>query len=110
MSQNLVEKIVQNFATDLKQGTRVHQGDFLFISPQHILTHDNTGAVINKFLTIGARRIHNPRQPMIALDHNVQDTGSSNLQKYADIETFARAMDADFYPAGRGIGHELMWD
>ena len=86
----------------------MHQGDFLFISPQHILTHDNTGAVINKFLTIGARRIHNPRQPMIALDHNVQDTGSSNLQKYADIEIFAREMDVDFYPAGRGIGHQIM--
>ncbi|MBC8375238.1 MAG: homoaconitase [FCB group bacterium] len=108
MSQNLIEKIAQNFAVDLKQGTRVHQGDFLFISPQHILTHDNTGAVINKFLTIGAKHIHNPRQPMFALDHNVQDTGIDNLQKYAAIEVFAHEMGVDFYPAGRGIGHQIM--
>ncbi len=108
MSQNLIEKITQNYAADLKQGSRVHQGDFLFISPRHILTHDNTGAVINKFTAIGAKQIHNPRQPMFALDHNVQDKGSSNLQKYADIEIFAGKMGVDFYPAGRGIGHQIM--
>ncbi|MBT3252607.1 MAG: homoaconitase [Candidatus Marinimicrobia bacterium] len=108
MPQNLIEKIVQKFAPNLKQGTCVQQGDFIFISPQHLLTHDNTGAVITKFQTIGAKRIHNPRQPMFALDHNVQDTGSSNLQKYADIEAFANEMGVDFYPAGRGIGHQIM--
>jgi homoaconitate hydratase len=108
MSQNLIEKIAQKFATHLKQGTRVQQGDFLFITPQHILTHDNTGAVISKFQAIGAKQIHNPRQPMFALDHNVQDTGQSNLQKYAEIEAFAREMGVDFYPAGRGIGHQIM--
>ena len=108
MSQNLIEKIVQSFATDLKQGTRVQQGDFLFVSPEHIMTHDNTGAVIKKFQTIGAQQMHNPRQPIFALDHNVQDIGSSNLQKYADIEIFAREKGLDFYPAGRGIGHQIM--
>ena len=108
MSQNLIEKIVQNFATELKQGTRVQQGDFLFISPQHIMTHDNTGAVINKFRAMGAQKMHNPRQPVFTLDHNVQDTGSDNLRKYADIETFAMEMGVDFYPAGRGIGHQIM--
>lgn len=108
MPQNLIEKITQNFAVDLKQGTRVKQGDFLFISPQHILTHDNTGAVIKKFLSMDAEQIHNPRQPMFALDHNVQDEGRSNIQKYADIEAFAHEMGVDFYPAGRGIGHQIM--
>ena len=108
MSQNLIEKIVQNFATELKQGTRVQQGDFLFISPQHIMTHDNTGAVINKFRAMGAQKMHNPRQPVFTLDHNVQDTGSDNLRKYADIETFAMEMGVDFYPAGRGIGHQII--
>lgn len=108
MSQNLIEKIVQNFATELKQGTRVQQGDFLFILPQHIMTHDNTGAVINKFRAMGAQKMHNPRQPVFTLDHNVQDTGSDNLRKYADIETFAMEMGVDFYPAGRGIGHQII--
>ncbi|NQV30990.1 MAG: homoaconitase, partial [Candidatus Marinimicrobia bacterium] len=83
-------------------------GDFLSISPKHIMTHDNTGAVMSKFKAIGATKIANPRQPVYALDHNVQDTSEVNLKKYAGIEAFAKEMGVDFYPAGRGIGHQIM--
>lgn len=106
--QNLVEKIAQRFAVDLPDGQMVHAGDYLSIRPAHILTHDNTGAVIPKFESIGATKIANPRQPMFALDHNVQDKSETNLAKYARIEAFAKKMGVDFYPAGRGIGHQIM--
>jgi len=46
--QNLVEKIVQRYAVDLSPGQRVHSGDFVFIQPGHVLTHDNTAAVMSK--------------------------------------------------------------
>jgi homoaconitate hydratase len=49
-----------------------------------------------------------PGQPVFALDHNVQDTSEANLAKYARIETFARDMGVMFFPAGRGIGHQIM--
>jgi len=108
MAQNLVEKIAQRFAVDLEPGQEVHAGDFISIRPAHVMTHDNTGAVIPKFKTIGARKIADPRQPVFTLDHNVQDTGEANLKKYAGIEAFAREHGVDFYPAGRGIGHQIM--
>ncbi len=108
MKQNLVEKLAQKYAVDLAEGTQVHAGDYLSIQPAHILTHDNTGAVMNKFRAIGASKISDPRQPMFALDHNVQDKSKANLKKYAGIEAFAKEMGVDFYPAGRGIGHQLM--
>jgi len=108
MSQNLIEKIAQKYAVDLEQGHRVRSGDFLSISPAHVMTHDNTGAVMNKFKAIGATKVANPRQPVYALDHNVQDTSEANLKKYAGIEAFAKEMGVDFYPAGRGIGHQIM--
>jgi homoaconitate hydratase len=72
------------------------------------MTHDNTGAVIPKFKSIGARRLANPRQIVHTLDHNVQDKSEKNLEKYRKIEEFSRNMGADFYPAGRGIGHQIM--
>ena len=106
--QNLVEKIAQRFAVGLEPDQVVHAGDFLSIRPAHVMTHDNTGAVIPKFLSIGATRVANPRQPVFTLDHNVQDTSDSNRAKYAKIESFARQMGIDFYPAGRGIGHQIM--
>ncbi len=108
ISQNLIEKIAQKYAIGLKQGVRVHAGDFLSISPAHVLTHDNSGAVILKYKDIGAAQIKNPRQPVFALDHNIQDTSEINLEKYAAIEQFASEMGVDFYPAGRGIGHQVM--
>ncbi len=108
MAQNLVEKIAQRYAFGLDEGQIVHSGDFISIQPAYVMTHDNTGAVIPKFKSIGANKIANPRQPVFTLDHNVQDKSEKNLQKYAAIEAFAKQMNVDFYPAGRGIGHQIM--
>jgi homoaconitate hydratase len=108
MAQNLIEKIVQRFAVDLDKGQEVHSGDYVSIRPAHVMTHDNSGAVIPKFKGIGATKVANPRQIVFTLDHNVQDTSEGNLKKYAGIEEFAREHGIDFYPAGRGIGHQIM--
>jgi homoaconitate hydratase len=108
MAQTLIEKILQNFADDLPKGHVVHSGDYLYIRPAYVMTHDNTGAVIPKFKAIGATEIFNPRQVVNTLDHNVQDKSEKNLRKYASIEAFAREMGVYFYPAGRGIGHQVM--
>ena len=108
MAQNLIEKIAQRFAVDLDKEHVVQSGDYLSIKPAHVMTHDNTGAVIPKFVGIGALKVANPRQIVFTLDHNVQDKSENNLKKYAKIEEFAKMMEIDFYPAGRGIGHQIM--
>ena len=108
MSQTLIEKISQKFAFGLDANHEVHAGDYLSIKPAYVMTHDNTGAVIPKFKSIGATKLANPRQVVITLDHNVQDKSEKNLEKYKKIEEFAKSMGADFYPAGRGIGHQIM--
>ncbi len=108
MSQTLIEKIAQKYAVGLEPGQKVHAGDYLSIRPAYIMTHDNTGAVIPKFKSIGASKLANPRQVVHTLDHNVQDKSEKNLEKYKKIEEFSKSMGADFYPAGRGIGHQIM--
>jgi homoaconitate hydratase len=108
MAQNLVEKIAQKFAVGLNAGHIVRSGDYLSIQPVHVMTHDNTGAVIPKFKEIGAQALFNPRQPVFALDHDIQNRTDKNIEKYAKIEAFAKQMGVDFYPAGRGIGHQIM--
>ncbi|KAI8143779.1 hypothetical protein BJV82DRAFT_609407 [Fennellomyces sp. T-0311] len=107
-TQNLIEKIVQKYALDLPEGYKVKSGDYVSIRPHHILTHDNTGAVIPKFKSIGATKFYNPKQPVFALDHDVQNKTEKNLKKYANIAAFAKEHGVDFYPAGRGIGHQVM--
>ena len=108
MSQTLIEKIAQKFAVGLDKNHEVHSGDYLSIKPAYVMTHDNTGAVIPKYKSIGATKLANPRQVVHTLDHNVQDKSEKNLEKYKKIEQFSKKMGADFYPAGRGIGHQIM--
>jgi homoaconitate hydratase len=104
----LVEKIASRFAVGLKPGEVVRQGDFVTIRPKHVMTHDNTGAVIPKFKQIGAKKVHDPHQPVFAIDHDIQNTTPENLGKYAKIEAFANEHGIDFYPAGTGISHQVM--
>jgi homoaconitate hydratase len=78
------------------------------VRPFHVMTHDNTGAVMPKFRAIGAERVADPSQPVFTLDHNVQDTSEENLAKYRRIEEFADNQGVTFFPAGAGIGHQLM--
>jgi len=108
MGLTLVEKIAARHADGLAPGTRVRSGDFISIRPRHVMTHDNTGAVIPKFKQIGATSIADPAQPVFAIDHDIQNTSPENLAKYTKIEAFAREHDIDFYPAGTGISHQIM--
>jgi len=108
MAQTITEKVVQAHAVGLPDGTEVLAGDMVTVRPKHVMTHDNTGAVLPKFRTIGATRVADPTQPVFALDHNVQDRSEANLEKYASIEAFAREQGIVFHPAGAGIGHQLM--
>src|SRR5690348_3291980 len=107
MKQTVVEKIAQHhMAEGPKRPLRA--GDFLSIRPTHVMTHDNTSAVMKKFKAIGATRLHDAAQPVYAADHDIQNAEESNLAKYRSMEAFAREQGIDFYPPGTGIGHQIM--
>src|SRR3977135_4645526 len=103
MGLSLVEKIAARHADGLAARAAVRAGVFVSIRPRHVMTHDNTGAVIPKFKQIGATKIADPAQPVFAIDHDIQNVTPKNLEKYAKIEAFAGEHDVDFYPAGTGI-------
>jgi homoaconitate hydratase len=108
MGQTITEKVVQAHADGLLPKHEVRAGDMVTVRPAHVMTHDNTGAVMPKFRSIGAKRIADPAQPVFTLDHNVQDTSEENLAKYRRIQEFADDQGVVFFPAGAGIGHQLM--
>lgn len=107
MPQTVVEKIAQSHMTEGPKRP-LRAGDFLSIRPLHVLTHDNTSAVMGKFRAIGATRVRDSKQLVFALDHDIQNHDEANLRKYRAIEAFAREQGVDFYPAGSGIGHQIM--
>ena len=102
MGLTLVEKIAGRHADGLAPGTVVRSGDFISIRPRHVMTHDNTGAVIPKFKHIGATTIADSAQPVFAIDHDIQNTSPENLAKYAKIEE--RREDACALPKLRETG------
>jgi len=107
MGQTIVEKIAQAHMTE-GPDRPLRTGDFLSIRPYHVMTHDNTSAVMKKFKAIGAKKVHAPAQAVITADHDIQNTEESNLAKYRSMELFAREQCIDFYPPGTGIGHQIM--
>src|SRR5438034_10070444 len=108
MGLTLVEKIAARHADGLAVGKVVRSGDFISIRPRHVMTHDNTGAVIPKFKQIGATAVADPAQPVFAIDQDIQTVTPKNQEKYANIEKFAGQHGIDFYPAGTGISHQVM--
>jgi homoaconitate hydratase len=108
MGLTLVEKIAARHADGLAADTVVRAGDFISIRPRHVMTHDNTGAVIPKFKQIGATAIADPAQPVFAIDHDIQNVTPKNLEKYAKIQAFAAEHGIAYYPPGTGISHQVM--
>jgi homoaconitate hydratase len=107
MGQTIVEKIAQKHMTE-GPSRALRAGDFLSIRPHRCMTHDNTSAVMSKFKGIGAKKVKDPQQLTFALDHDIQNKDESNLKKYRAIKAFAKEQGVDFYPAGSGIGHQIM--
>lgn len=99
---------MQKYAVNLPPNKLVHTGDYVTIKPAHCMSHDNSWPVATKFMGLGAKRVKDNRQIVCTLDHDVQNKTEKNLAKYANIERFAKEQGIDFYPAGRGIGHQIM--
>ena len=108
MGQTFTEKILQKHAVNINNTEKVKSGDSLWLYPEHILTHDNTSAVIPKFNELNCDKIFNNNQPVLALDHNIQDQSDLNLSKYKFIEHFSKKHNLKYFPPGRGIGHQIM--
>lgn len=105
--QTLTEKIVQRHAVGLPEGRIVRSGDYVQIRPTRLLTHDNTWPVAKKFMSMNATKIKDPTQPVLVLDHDVQNRSETNLRKYELIEAFAKQHGLTFFRAGLGIGHQV---
>ena len=107
MGQTIVEKIAQSHMAE--GPTRpLRAGDFLSIRPHHVMTHDNTSAVMKKFKAIGAKRVHDPAQPVFTADHDIQNTEESQpgeVSAHGGIRARARHR---LLSAGTGIGHQIM--
>src|SRR3989442_7400102 len=109
MGQTIVEKIAQaHLAEGRKRPLRT--GDFVSIHPRYVMTHDNTSAVMSKIKGVVAKKMHDPKQLVFGLDHDIPDQDESNQKKYRAIQAFAKEHGVDFYAACSRSGQHVIVD
>lgn len=103
MGQTFSEKILSQ-----KAGKEVRAGDVVTVSPDFILTHDNTAAIIKEFQKLGISKVRCPQKIVIVLDHVVPASAEKYAQNHKNIREFVSAQGiSHFYDIHNGICHQV---
>ena len=85
------------------------EGSIVFRKPDIVLTHDNTVSIKKTFEKMGGKKVFDPDQLMVTLDHNAPPTGAKLATDYKTIRDFVKDQKiANFSDVGKGICHQLM--
>jgi len=103
MPQTFAEKIFTR-----KAGRAVAPGEIVVLSPDRLLSHDNTAAIAKTFAKMGAGKVVDPDKAVIVLDHCVPAATEKYAQNHKEIREFVAAQGIEhFYDAGEGICHQV---
>jgi homoaconitate hydratase family protein len=103
LGQTFSEKILSQ-----KAGQTVGAGDVVTVSPDFILTHDNTAAIIEEFQKLGIQKVRCPEKMVIVLDHVVPASAEKYAQNHKSIREFVAAQGiSHFYDIHNGVCHQV---
>ena len=103
MGKTLSEKIL-----GAKAGREVKAGDVVTVSPDYVLSHDNSAAIIGEFKKIGLAKVKSPDKIVIVLDHIVPASEEKYAQNHKTIREFAAAQGLDkFFDIQHGVCHQV---
>ncbi|MBZ0290030.1 MAG: 3-isopropylmalate dehydratase large subunit, partial [Anaerolineae bacterium] len=104
MNQTFTEKILARSAGR----AFVQPGDVLDITPDVVLSHDNTAAIAKTFAQLPHGRVKYPERLAITLDHAAPPPTPKHAQNHAEVRAFVRAQGIqNFFEVGRGICHQV---
>ena len=105
MGKTLTEKVLGR-----KAGKDVQAGEVVTVSPDYILSHDNSAAIIQEFKKLGVGRVKEPGKIVIVLDHIVPAADEKYAQNHKAIREFVAEQGIkNFYDVGRGgICHQII--
>jgi len=105
MGMTLSEKILSKHA-----GRSVKPGEFILAKIDATLSHDaNRPLVVDAFKDMGGIKVFNPKQVVMALEHNYPAITESNIVTHQKIREFCEEQKCIFYE-GEGIGHSIMME
>ncbi|MFW6128850.1 MAG: 3-isopropylmalate dehydratase large subunit [Candidatus Aminicenantaceae bacterium] len=104
MGKTFSEKIM-----GLKSGKNVKAGDVITVSPDYLLSHDNSAAIIGKFKKFGIKKVVNPQKIIIILDHVVPASQEKYAQNHKLIREFVEEQNIEnFFDVNNGICHQVL--
>ncbi len=104
MSKTLTEKIL-----GLKAGKDVVAGEVVTVSPDYVLSHDNSAAIIQEFRKIGVKKVRAPEKIVIVLDHIVPASEEKYAQNHKSIREFVAEQGIpNFFDINAGICHQVL--
>lgn len=106
MGQTFVEKVLA-----AKAGKKsVQPGDIVTVRPDHVLTHDNTAAIMEKIgPELEEYGIADSHMPVIVIDHVVPAANEKTAANHQKIRQFVQRQGiTHFYDVGVGICHQVV--
>ncbi len=104
MGKTLTEKILGR-----KAGRDVQAGQVVTVSPDYVLSHDNSSAIIQEFRKLGVSRVRAPDKIIIVLDHIVPASDEKYAQNHKSIREFVDEQNIpNFFDINAGICHQVL--
>jgi homoaconitate hydratase family protein len=106
MGKTFAEKILA-----MKSGKdSIEAGQIVTVRPDHLLTHDNTAAIISKIGDeLDTYGVSDKEVPVIVIDHVVPAASEKTAANHKKIREFVKKFGIrNFYDAGEGICHEVL--
>ena len=106
MGKTFVEKLLAKYA----ELDEVVSSQIVTVHPDHLLTHDNTAAIIQKIKPeLDQYGIYSKSLSIIALDHVIPAASEKTATNHKLIREFAKKFKIDnFFDVGIGVCHQLV--
>ncbi|KYK23018.1 3-isopropylmalate dehydratase large subunit [Thermoplasmatales archaeon SG8-52-2] len=106
MEMTFAEKILAKYS-DSKEVT---PSQIVTVKPDHILSHDNTAAIIQKiYPEIYKYGVYSKNLPIIVLDHIIPASSEKTANNHKVIREFVKKNEIiNFFDIGNGICHQLV--
>jgi len=92
----------------LKAGRGVRAGDIITVSPDCILSHDNSAAIIKEFKKLEIEHVKFPEKIVIVLDHVVPASSEKYAMNHKVIREFvAQQGIPNFFDISHGVCHQV---
>ena len=84
-------------------------GQIVEITPDVVLSHDNTAPIYGLFQRMGGVKVYNPDMHAVILDHATPAPSTKHAENHRVIREFVKEQGiTNFYDIGKGICHQIM--